>query len=257
MNLCVNAVQAMGDTGTLTIATRSVELSEADAKEHLALSPGTYLELRVSDTGEGMDRRTLKQAFDPFFTTKPLGAGTGLGLAMVYGAVETHGGTISLSSEAGRGTTATVLLPAASGDEETRGVVGAQPAATEAPNARTVLVVDDERSIRWIAERVLGKLGYRVIVAEDGERALDEFQAHRQEVDLVVLDLAMPGMGGIECFERLRDLDPGARVLVSSGYAPDGATEKLLSDGAVGFLQKPFKASDLAEAIATALRRTV
>jgi signal transduction histidine kinase/ActR/RegA family two-component response regulator len=248
VNLCVNGVQAIGDIGTLTIRTRNVGRREVREQHDLRESPAGYVELSVIDDGGGMARETLERAFEPLFSTRSRGAGAGLGLAVVRSVVEAHRGTVRLDSEAGRGTTATVRFPA----------VGEAPAATDGElrvgqQTATVLFVDDERSVRWVAQRVLSEHGYGVIAVADGYRAVDEFRRGKEAIDLVVLDLAMPGMSGLECSERLREVDPTARILVASGRVPGGDAEGMRETGAVGYLQKPYSATELTEAVSAAL----
>jgi signal transduction histidine kinase/ActR/RegA family two-component response regulator len=254
VNLCLNGAEAIREAGTLTIRTRTVALTGADLSEHPDRPTGDYVELCVVDTGDGMDSETLDRAFEPLFTTKPRGAGTGLGLSMVYGVVETHGGIVRLDSEVGCGTTATVLLPVVTGagaPTVERPVSSVEPQS--ARGSATIIIVDDERGVRWVSERVLTECGYRVIGVGDGDRAIDEYRIRGRAIDLVILDMAMPGMSGAECFTKLRSLDPSARILVSSGFATDGDTEKLLATGAIGFLQKPYSADQLTEAVTAAL----
>ena len=240
MNLCLNAVDAMPDGGTLEVAVDDLVIEGQDSGE-----PGSYVRVRVSDTGEGMDPETLVHAFEPFYTTKAKGLGTGLGLSMVYGTVENHGGSVHLDSALGEGTTVTLLLPAVHGEacdgpEET--------VETEAFQSvgEVVLLVDDEDLIRRVGERLLRKLGYRVLVAPDGETAVRLLDEHTREVSLVILDLVMPDLDGEETFHRLREIDPLVPIVLSSGYSKDDKVKRLLLAGANGFLQKPFELKHLA-----------
>ncbi len=239
LNLCLNARDAMPAGGVLTIETRNVTLSAEDVRGEADLSPRRYVYLRVSDTGVGMDPETKQRIFEPFFTTKKGRPGekhSGLGLAMVYGIVRGHQGAIRVHSELGQGSTFEVYLPATARP--------ARPAASMEGEVRggteTVLVVDDEPDILSLLGRVLGKHGYTVLLAESGPQALEMFRERRDEIDLVVLDLIMPEMSGVETFHRLRELDPDVRVLLSSGYSEEGQARELLAAGAQGFLQKPY-----------------
>jgi PAS domain S-box-containing protein len=236
LNLGINACEAMPEGGRLTFSTALVEVSEAEVGQDPALEPGPHILLEVVDTGVGMDERTLQRIFEPFFTTKE--HGRGLGLATTYGIVRAHGGSIRVESAVGRGTAFRVLLPAA-GVRVERGVL---PVLDTRPlgGTETILVVDDEEDVRALVARVLQAEGYRVYQAEDGQRAIEVLAQCKDEVDLVVLDLVMPRMDGVETFRRLREVKPDVRVLVSSGYSPDQEGRDLLEEGAAGFLQKPY-----------------
>jgi CheY-like chemotaxis protein len=212
---------------------------------------GRYVALSVSDTGLGIPSENLPRIFEPFFTTKDPGKGTGMGLAMVYGIVKNHGGWIDVRSGASHGTTFRILLPAS------RETAAAPPAPTQpeplAGGTETILFVDDEESLRILAVEMLGGLGYTVLTAGNGIEALARYSSARGKIALVILDLVMPEMGGVETFQRIREIDPGARVLVSSGYAVEGRPESLLAMGAAGFIQKPYRLAALASAVRQAL----
>ncbi|MGC8838790.1 MAG: GAF domain-containing protein, partial [Anaerolineae bacterium] len=236
LNLGINACEAMPEGGRLTFSTIAVTLSEGEVAQDPSLEPGRYVVLEVADTGVGMDERTLQRIFEPFFTTKE--HGRGLGLATTYGIVRAHGGSIRVESAVGRGTTFRILLPAA-GVRVDRGVL---PVLDTRPlgGMETILVVDDEEDVRELMARVLQAEGYRVLLAEDGQRAVEVLAQCKDEVDLVVLDLIMPRMDGVETFRRLREVKPDVRVLISSGYSPEQEGQALLEEGAAGFLQKPY-----------------
>jgi two-component system, cell cycle sensor histidine kinase and response regulator CckA len=242
MNLCLNAVDAMPEGGDLTLTVDDLLVEPVDPDADL---PGAFVRVQVADTGEGMATETLVHAFEPFYTTKAKGLGTGLGLSMVYGAVENHGGSVSLDSTPGEGTTVTLLLPALHGEafdgpEET--------VETEAFQSvgEVVLLVDDEDLIRRVGERLLRKLGYRVVLAADGAAAVKILDERTREVSLIILDLVMPDMDGEETFHRLREIDPLVPIVLSSGYSKDDKVERLLLAGANGFLPKPFELKHLA-----------
>ncbi|MBN1655158.1 MAG: response regulator [Deltaproteobacteria bacterium] len=248
MNLCINAADAMKTHGTLTISTRNVVLDRQPSTERGALPPGDYVETRVSDTGVGMDAETLKNVFEPFFTTKPKGEGTGLGLAMVYGVIENHGGFVSISSESGKGTTVVFLLPAVFPAAMAKGQGADRPAWEKScliKGSRSVLLVDDEAFVRVSVRRLLERLGYRTFVAADGRTALDIYRRNKDEISLVILDLIMPEMDGRETFEALLAINPNVKVLLSSGYSKDEKVESLFKRGAIGFVQKPFDLQSL------------
>ncbi|MBI5569591.1 MAG: PAS domain S-box protein [Desulfomonile tiedjei] len=250
MNLAVNARDAMLEAGTLTLRTENVVLDEEYCKYHHGTRPGQYVLLTVSDTGHGMDGETVEHIFEPFYTTKELGRGTGLGLAMVYGIVNQHHGYVTCYSEVGRGTAFRIYLPAV----ERRGED--KPEKTEMAPAfgtETILLVDDEESIRELGVRILGKAGYTVLTARNGNEALDMFQRERQSISLVIMDLMMPGMGGKECLKNLLQIDPRARILVASGYSGDASTREMVELGACGFVGKPFRMNDLLQQVRQAL----
>jgi CheY-like chemotaxis protein len=249
MNLCLNARDAMPNGGTLALETRNLTLGEEWARAMLEARPGRYVRLSVSDTGCGMSPQVQARLFEPFFTTKEVGKGTGLGLAVVYGIIKRHGGFINVYSEEGRGSTFHVYLPATEWAVEEREVEGLElPAGTE-----TILVVDDEDMVRELGQQVLELCGHTVLMAENGVQALEVYQAHRGEIPLVVLDVMMPQMGGRECLRRLREMDPQAKVLISTGYTVRGLAQELVTEGALGVVEKPFRIQDFAVAVRTAL----
>ena len=228
MNLCVNALDAMPKGGVLRITTRCL--------------PGTLVELSVSDTGEGMTPDVLARAMEPFFTTKPAGKGTGLGLSMVYGTLKAHGGRVEVASVPGAGTRVSLTFPALAGPEATV----ADPASLRARDAqgKRILVVDDDELIRTSLPPMLEGMGHRVQTASGGMEALRRLEAGLQ-VDLVILDLNMPGMSGTETLGRLRMFRPGLPVLISTGYQDESAREILEAHPGVRSIQKPFSFLEL------------
>jgi CheY-like chemotaxis protein len=214
--------------------------------------PGGWVRMTVSDTGTGMDEETRTHIFDPFFTTKEIGKGTGLGLASVYGIVKGHGGRIRCESEPGRGTIFHIDWPAmeaeSSGEAASAPSVhgtGAEAGSEARGGGETVLVVDDEDDIRELTAETLEARGYAVLRAAGGEEALERYAEVDGGIHLVVLDLGMPGMGGMRCLEALRRMDPGVRVIVASGYSDAGREAEVREAGAVGFVAKPFQAREL------------
>jgi CheY-like chemotaxis protein len=207
-----------------------------------AAGSGPFVRVVVADTGSGMSEETLRHAFEPFFTTKEPGKGTGMGLASVYGAVQIHKGKISVESALGKGTTFQIDLP-----------VSHQPGAEpQAPRAEAVslagrraLVIDDEEEVRDVIREVLSRAGCAVVACSDGESGIAAFAARWREIDVVILDLVMPKMGGRAVFSALQQTDPNVRVLVLSGHSLDGETRSLLDDGAQALLDKPFHAEAL------------
>jgi signal transduction histidine kinase/CheY-like chemotaxis protein len=242
LNLCLNGADAMDGVGSLTVTSGVAELDAAEASG-FGVPAGRYATIAVTDTGRGIDETVRARIFEPFFTTKPVGKGTGLGLAMVQGTVRNHGGTIAVASELGRGTTFTIYLPAI-----TPARVEAPPAnrATPLPRAArgVALVVDDEPLIRAGTTRILERMGLTVIGANDGAEALEVFLARGAEIVVVVLDLAMPVMSGIECFRKLRARS-AVPILLVSGLDPDNEVRDLLASGAAAFLDKPFPSTTL------------
>jgi two-component system cell cycle sensor histidine kinase/response regulator CckA len=241
LNLGLNARDAMESGGVLEFATTVVDDPAGG---------GRRLRLEVSDTGCGMDAEVQAHLFEPFFTTKPPGKGTGMGLAAMYGTVRNHGGTVTVRSAPGQGTTFTLLLPLAAAE-------AAPPAPAAAPVAhaggRRLLVVDDEPMLRELLAETLRELGHEVVLAEDGLQALARHREAGGAFDLVILDLVMPGLDGRDTFLRLRQADPRARVLIASGYSLAGDARALLDAGAVGFVQKPFQRDELLRQVGLAL----
>jgi two-component system, cell cycle sensor histidine kinase and response regulator CckA len=237
MNLAVNARDAMPEGGRLFIETANVVLDEDYAASHLNAKPGHYVLLTIADTGTGMDKETLEHIFEPFYTTKGVGEGTGLGLAVVYGIVQQHGGHVRCYSEPGEGTTFSVYFPALLSDEEPE-----EKIARSIPRggSETILLVDDEDMIRDLCSRILTKSGYSVITARNGKEALELYIAQRDRISLVILDLIMPQMGGKQCLDDLLSIDPAVKVLIASGYSSNDATQEALASGAKGFVNKPY-----------------
>ena len=243
LNLGSNAADAMPDGGRLTIETANTLIDNAYCKNHLGAAPGEYVMLMVSDTGCGMDPNTVTHIFDPFFTTKGVGKGTGLGLASVYGIVKSHGGYITCYTEPGKGTAFKIYFPAISQPAEILKPVSPEPALPA--GSETILVVDDEVAIREAAAEMLSYFGYSVISAENGEDALHIYRERSGDIDLVVMDLSMPGMGGYQCLNEILAVNPRARIIISSGYATQGNAREAMQYGAAGFIGKPYQLSDL------------
>jgi PAS domain S-box-containing protein len=251
INLGVNARDAMPDGGEIVLAARRLRMAAADWEaQGEDLPPGPYVALEVRDTGCGIPRDVADRMFEPFFTTKPQGEGTGLGLASVYGCVKMHGGHIHVESAPGAGSAFTVLLPEATASATTGSA--APPAAAPGAGGR-VLLVDDEDLIRANGVQILRHLGYTPEAFPDGRSAIDFFREHWKDIDLVVLDMVMPKMSGREVFRALRRIDPGVRVLISTGHAEEQALQELLGEGALGVLRKPFRIEAFADCIANTL----
>lgn len=244
-NLCINARDAMSEGGELILTTTRVVFDEFFCKNHLGATPGEYVCLSVTDTGAGMDAETLEHIFEPFFTTKEVGRGTGLGLAIVYGIVKNHKGYISCDSKPGQGTTFSVHFPAVR-EVQSRPSLEPPDAQRQLGGSETLLLVDDEELILESARELLEPYGYQVLTANQGEEAMALLQRNKDtRVDLVLLDLNMPGMGGEKCLEELRKAYPAMKILITSGYPVRGERRKLIEEEASGFLSKPYKLKDL------------
>ncbi len=248
LNLCINARDAMPDGGRLTVETANTWLDERSARER-DMQPGQYVAICVTDTGTGMPADVLARAFDPFFTTKPIGTGTGLGLSMVYGFAKQSGGQVRLYSEVGQGTTVRLYLPRHRGEVSEE---GAEPEPAEAPRAEageTVLVVDDEPTVRMLIAEVLEELGYAPIEAMDGPSGLKVLQSGSR-VDLLITDVGLPGgMNGRQLADAARQLRPGLRVLFITGYAENAAVGNGHLEPGMHVLTKPFSMETLASRI--------
>ena len=246
LNLFVNAWQAMPGGGDIYLQTENVSLDAHEAAI-FALKPGNYVKMSVTDTGMGMDETTRQRVFEPFFSTKEMGRGTGLGLASVYGIITNHGGNIHVYSEQGKGTAFHIYLPASEKDaakvEKTRST-GDYIKGTE-----TVLLVEDEDMVAEVGEKLLRKLGYGTLVARSGKEAVDIYEKNKEGIDIVILDMIMPGMGGGDVFDRLKEIDPGVKVLLSSGYSMNGQASEILARGCLGFINKPFNLKELSQKI--------
>ena len=247
LNLGTNAADAMPDGGTLVIETENITLTDHYLDTHVGARAGEYVLLSVSDTGQGMDKDVVEHIFEPFFTTKEFGKGTGLGLASVYGIVKSYGGYISCYSEVGQGTTFKLYLPAAEHQAvpEEKNTEGNLPRR----GTETILLVDDEESIRTFASAVLGRFGYRVVTGASGEEALEIIGRTEGKIALVILDLGMPGMGGHKCLQEIRRINPSAKVLIASGYSMNGHVKKSLETGAAGYIGKPYRINVLLQKV--------
>jgi len=253
MNLVINASEAIGErSGVISVSTGVVDCDEASLAETWLdddLLPGTYVSLEVADTGCGMEREVLGRIFDPFYTTKF--AGRGLGMAAVLGIIRGHRGAVTVSSEPGRGTTFKVLFPACAGTADT--ISSGLSTVESWTGSGTVLLVDDEETIRVVGRTMLEKLGFEVLLAEDGRKAVEVYREHGDGVVLVLLDLTMPHVDGAETFRELRRLDPEVKVVMSSGYNEQEVTQRFCGKGIAGFIQKPYQLKALTKVLREAL----
>ena len=244
LNIYVNASHAMPQGGDLYVRTVNEVLS-AEMTGPYNVEPGKYIKISITDTGIGMDKATAKRVFEPFFSTKERGRGTGLGLASAYGIIKNHDGFITVYSEKGNGTTLNLYLPASVMEAEKKQLINDEIQE----GSGTVLLVDDEEIILSVAEEMIQTLGYNVLTAANGQAAIATYEAEKDTIGLVVLDLIMPGMGGGDVFDRLKAIDPDVKVLLSSGYSIDGQAAAIMKRGCRGFIQKPFSIQELSQKI--------
>ncbi len=248
LNLYVNAWQAMPEGGGLYLKTENVILdANFENIQPYKVETGKYIKITVTDTGSGFDDETKKRIFEPFFTTKEMGRGTGLGLASVYGIIKSHGGYINVHSQKDQGTTFAIYLPASGKEVQQEKAEPVIKTATKGTG--TILLIDDEEMIIKVGEELLHELGYNVIAATSGEEAIKLYKKNADKIDLVVMDMIMPGMGGGETFDNLKAINPDIKVLLSSGYSINGQASKILERGCDGFIQKPFNLNQLSEKI--------
>jgi two-component system cell cycle sensor histidine kinase/response regulator CckA len=246
LNLYVNAWQAMPNGGDLYLETDNIRLDKdyIDTKP-FSVKPGLYVKISITDTGIGMDRKIQQRIFEPFFTTKEVGQGTGLGLASAYGIIKNHGGFITCYSEVGVGSTFNIYLPAhAKKDTQSEIVVEEAVGGTE-----TILLIDDEKMIIEVGRKMMERLGYVVVAAGKGDEALTLYRKRHDHIDLIILDMIMPYMGGKEVFNRIKEINPKAKVLLSSGYSINGQAQEIMAQGCSGFIQKPFDTVELSRKI--------
>jgi PAS domain S-box-containing protein len=254
-NLYVNAQQAMEKSGNLRIQTKNINIDPKTAKLH-GVQPGIYIQIAVTDTGVGISADIQQRIFDPFFTTKERGRGTGLGLASAYGIIKNHAGFMSVHSREGAGATFFIHLPASRKSLEES--IPPEPAfheTTAAHHNGTILLVDDEAVIIEAVGDMISHLGYRLEIARSGEKALELYQANQGAIDLVILDLVMPSMGGAETFDKLKTMDPQVKVLLCSGFSAEGQATELLQRGCLGFIQKPFNLNQFAYKLGRVLNK--
>jgi nitrogen-specific signal transduction histidine kinase/ActR/RegA family two-component response regulator len=251
MNLAINARDAMPQGGKLTIEAENVYLNDEYARQHIAVKPGPYVMLAVSDTGTGMDEKTQAHIFEPFFTTKEAGKGTGLGLSTVYGIVKQSGGNIWVYSEVGRGTTFKIYLPRV--DEGAQEYKRSAEVEEIFQGTETILLAEDEEMVRKLAREVLETYGYQVLEAANGREALLICERYKEPIHLLITDVVMPEMSGRELSDRLAQLRPEIKVLYMSGYTDNAIVHQGVLDEGANFIQKPFSPHTLAQKVRTVL----
>ena len=244
LNLYLNAWQAMPAGGDLSLETRNVIVDEVCAKTY-SITPGRYVRIFVADTGVGMDEETRERIFEPFFTTKEFGRGNGLGLAMVYGIIKNHSGSIDVNSAPDKGTSFVIHLPASD-----KGI-GKDKRFTQTilKGTETILIVDDEPNVLMVSKKILESLGYRVYGVKDGKEAIAFYTEKKDCIDLIVLDMIMPGLSGDEVFDQIRELNPAAKIILSSGYSLNEQAQQIMSKGCQGFIQKPFNITGISRKV--------
>jgi PAS domain S-box-containing protein len=250
LNLYVNAADAMPGGGELIVKTVNVTHQDMRGKLYEP-KRGSYVLLTVTDTGTGMYQKTMGRIFDPFFTTKEMGRGTGLGLASAYGIIKGHGGYIDVDSKRGRGTTFSIYLPAS----EKTVQEDAKTPVRFIRGTGTVLLVDDEEAVLEVGQELLEAMGYTVLTAKDGKEAIEVYRKNRNNIDIVVLDVVMPRTGGGEAYDRMKEINPDIKVLLSSGFSIDGEASEILERGCNSFIQKPFTMKELSGEIGAILRK--
>ena len=253
LNLMVNAEQSLPVGGNLNLSTRNETIDRRRARR-LELAPGQYVQVSVADDGPGMDAATLKRVFEPFFTTKKRGRGTGLGLASSFGIVKSHHGSLTASSRPGEGSCFDIYLPVSASDacvEITSEYQGRQEGRLppELDWLRTVLLVDDNRLVVTAVTLMLEKQGLRVLNALSARSALDLLEERSDEIDLIILDMILPNFGGVEAFNRMREINPAAKIMLTSGCGADDTVCQLLNHNGVGFIQKPYSEEELYQKI--------
>jgi PAS domain S-box-containing protein len=248
-NIIINAKDAMPNGGELIFKTWNVYLDEEYTSKFQELKPGNYVKISIIDTGMGMPRSIKDHIFEPFFTTKGAGRGTGLGLATVYGIIKNHNGHITCTSELGKGTTFTLYLPATEKE-----IIIEENESKVIRGEETILLVDDEAYVRDVAKRQLQRLGYKAVTAGDGIEAVDIYKKKKKKIDLVLLDMVMPNLAGKETYRELKDINPDIKVVLISGFSQNDKATETLKEGALAFIQKPFKLYELSKILAGVLK---
>ncbi|HSQ85798.1 MAG TPA: PAS domain S-box protein, partial [Desulfobacterales bacterium] len=252
INLFINAADAMPGGGDLFLQTANVTHNEMKGSPYTP-KHGKYIMINVKDNGTGMDQETIERIFQPFFTTKDMGLGSGLGLASTYGIVKGHGGYIDVESEKGHGSVFSIFIPASEASIQKDPIVS----ETIEEGDETILLVDDEDIIIDVGSQLLKKLGYTVFEARGGKEAIQVYQENKDNIDMIILDMIMPDMGGSDVYDKIKTIDPNVKVLLSSGYSIDGQATEILKRGCNGFIQKPFNLKRLSRKIREVLNKNV
>jgi PAS domain S-box-containing protein len=250
LNMAVNAIDSMPDGGELKFTTDIATLDEKYVNSRIyKIVPGEYLKLTITDTGTGINAKIKNRIFEPFFTTKEQGKGTGLGLASVYGTVKNHDGSIELESEKGKGTAFFIYLPFVDKPyEETKNI-----SDIIQKGSGRILIIDDEELIRDLSKEMLAEMGYTVTTCNDGEEAVEYYKKYYNKIDLLIIDLIMPKRNGYECFMEIKKINPKVKAIVSSGFSIDSEARKVINEGALGFIQKPFGMNELSQVVKDAI----
>lgn len=254
MNLSINARDAMPHGGSLVLQTQNINISETEAFDRLNIGPGRFVKMSVKDNGEGMDEETLGRMFEPFFTTKDSGKGTGLGLSTVYGIIKQSGGDIDVFSEVGKGTTFDIYLPSIDDPAQSQKWRGSNGNAQTQNGNETILLVEDEEIVRNLVREILVSGGYKVLEAASGPAALSIYKAHPNKIDLLITDVIMPKMSGLELGDQLVSLSPAIKILFMSGYTDDSIDDSRLLEPNRAFIEKPFTPDELARKIRNTLK---
>jgi CheY-like chemotaxis protein len=251
MNLSINAKDAIDGEGKITFSAENISVEGQEQEENKHLPPGDYIKFKISDTGHGIDNERIKYIFDPFFTTKGPGKGTGLGLSMVYGIINSVSGRIEVRSKAKSGTVFTMFLPATKVEKK---LSTSEYKLEPFGEGKIVLVVDDEQMIRDMASDMLNLLGFKVFLASSGVEGLDMFKRHKDQIDVVLLDLLMPEMSGMVCFENLKQVDPEVKVIIATGIGEYEKKKELEEMGIKGYLGKPYRMENIAQKLIDILK---
>jgi CheY-like chemotaxis protein len=247
INLGINACHAMPNGGKLTFRAK-VKPAGAFSME---VGSSHYVKIEVEDTGVGISQKNQQKVFEPFFTTREVNEGSGLGLATVYGSVKDHKGVIRLNSEEGKGTVFYIYLPVVNGNGNDMSVEAQQQAWLEKESG-CILLVDDEKMVQDTNRIMLEKIGYTVLTADNGQEGVEVYKKNRHKIDLIILDMIMPKMNGLECFTEIKKISPDVKIIMASGFSSDSDVKKLKESGLISYIRKPFRISELVSVIKTA-----
>jgi hypothetical protein len=250
VNICINARDAMPSGGELLISTYEFRDTQQLTRKHPEVRSGGYIVLSLKDTGVGMPQEVQERIFEPFFTTKREKKGTGLGLSMVYGIVRSHSGFLDVESQVDKGTNFRIYLPIS---QKRLQPIKQQTFPSQRSGQETILVAEDEMVLRDLITEMLRGDGYKVVTARNGKEAVDIYKVRGRDIDLVILDMIMPEIGGQEAFRQLKNINPAIKVLLSSGYSQDGDAQEIIEEGVIGFIQKPYAVDQLLNKVRVAI----